>query len=114
MEDRLEQKTDERKTHYEYVGNRSQSVDAPTVGSTQERAHQQQVHTFGVQNKYKVSENADSFMREVDEKDANAIGIRDLQIYDSLEVNPYLYSRISCTQVHVDATENKPGIKGER
>lgn len=113
MEDGLEQKT-ERKTHYVDMANRSKCVDAPTVGSTQERAYQQQVHKFDIQKKYKVSENVNSLVREDAEKDANAIGIKDLQIYDSLEVEPHPYSKNSPTQLNTDATENKTGIEWER
>lgn len=111
MEDRLQQKT-ERQTHYECMANRSECVDDPTVGSTQERVYQQ--HKFGMQKKYKVSESANSLMCEDDEKVANSIEIKDLQIYDSLEVDAHPCSKKSPTQLRTDAAENKSGIVGGR
>lgn len=113
MEDRLQQKT-ERKTHCGSMANRRESVDGPTVGSTQERVYQQQVHKFAMKQENKVSENANSFMLEDDEKDPNAIQIKDLQIYDSLEVDAHPCSKRSPTQLHTDAMENKPVIEGKR
>lgn len=67
-----------------------------------------------MKQEYKVSENANSFMLEDDEKDANGIEIKDLQIYDSLEVDAHPCSKRNPTQLHTDVMENKSVIEGKR
>lgn len=113
MDNRLQQKT-EREEQNRYMASRRESADTPTVGSAQERAFQQQLDKFGIQKKCKVSKNAHSFMCEEDEKDTNDIDIKDLRIYDSLEVDARPCLKGSTTQFHMDTAENKSGIEGER
>lgn len=110
MDNRLQEKTG-GETHNGFVASRREFAETPTVSSTQD---QQQLDKFGMQKKYKVSKNAHSFTCEEDKKDTNVIDIKDLQIYDSLEVDAHPCFKRSPTQFYTDMAENKTGIEGER
>lgn len=110
MDTKLQQKT-ERET--QYMTSRREFVESPTVGSTQERAYQQQLVKIGMQKKNRESKNAHSFTREEDIKDTNGV-LKNLQLYDSLEDDAHPFFKRSPTQFHKDTAENKSGIDGER
>lgn len=115
MDDRLQQKT-ERGKHYEYLNNRREFVETAALGSDQERAYQQRLHKSVMQKHYKVStgEKVHSLMHEEDKGDANGIEIKDLQIYDSLEVDAHPCYKKSPTLFHTDTATQKSGGEGGR
>lgn len=96
------------------MANRRECVDAPTVGSSQESVYQQQVHTSDTQNVNKVSENAYSVMHADDEEHAKGIEMKDLGIYDSLEVDAHPCSKQRPTHAHTDSNQNISGMEGRR
>lgn len=99
----------------EHQSNQKESVESNAEGLTQERPYQQRLQMCVKQNNPKVprEENVYNLLHEQEEEDANDNETKDLQIYDSLEVEAHPCYKRNSTPLQTDMTTRKAGREVE-
>lgn len=97
----------------EHQANQRESVETNAEGLTQERAYQQPLQMCVKQNNPKVPREENVYNLLHEEEDANDTENKDLQIYDSLEVEARPYYKRNRTPLQTDMTTRNAGREVE-